>query len=119
MDRFYLEKALSNAKKLRGNQTDCENIIWQHLRGKRLENIKFRRQVPIGKYIVDFVNLEKKLIVELDSSQHLDKANKIYDDERTKFLQKYGYAVLRFNDNDVLTNLEAVLQEITNKYKNL
>ena len=72
MNRIYNSKSLNNAKSLRGNQTDCENILWQNLRAKRLNNIKFRKQVPIGKYIVDFVCLGKKLVIELDGSQHLD-----------------------------------------------
>ena len=68
MNRFYSKKSLTNAKNLRTNQTDCENILWQRIRAKRLNDIKFRRQVPIGKYIVDFVALSKNLVIELDGS---------------------------------------------------
>ena len=73
MNRHYLRKSLNNAKDLRSNQTDCENILWNNIRAKRLNNIKFRRQVPIGKYIVDFINLQTKLIIELDGSQHIEE----------------------------------------------
>ena len=72
MDRFYFEKSLTNAKNLRSNQTDCESILWQRIRAKRLNGIKFRRQVPIGRYVVDFIALSKKLVIELDGSQHFD-----------------------------------------------
>ena len=75
MNRFYLKKSLTNAKDLRANQTDCENILWQKIRAKKLSGIKFRRQVPVGNYIVDFVALSKKLIIELDGSQHIENIN--------------------------------------------
>jgi very-short-patch-repair endonuclease len=112
MKRLYLQNALNYAKGLREGQTDCENILWQNLRGKRLNNIKFRRQVPIGKYIVDFVALDKKVIVELDGSQHLDDNQLIYDKNRTIYLEKYGYKVLRIYNNYIFNNLEDVLNFI-------
>ena len=117
MKRLYSSKSLENAKNLRSNQTDCENIIWQNLRAKRLNNIKFRRQVPIGKYIVDFVNLDKKLVIELDGSQHLDAIQ--YDNNRTEYLTNLGYKVIRFNNNDIINNLESVLNKIVEEYNKL
>lgn len=119
MQRLYNQKALSNAKILRQNQTDCEYIMWQNLRGRRLNNIKFRRQIPIGKYIADFLNLEKKLIIELDGSQHLDDKQIEYDNLRIEFLIQLGYKVLRFNNNDIMNNLETVLNVIAKEYDNL
>ena len=116
-NRYYKSKSLEFSKELRSNQTDCENIIWEHLRAKRLNGIKFRRQVPIGKYIVDFVNLGKKLIIELDGSQHIENIN--YDKQRSEYLKMLGYTVLRFFDNDVISNLDGVLNEILNKYNEL
>ncbi|MGN0031681.1 MAG: endonuclease domain-containing protein [Candidatus Gastranaerophilaceae bacterium] len=117
MKRLYSSSSLENAKTLRSNQTDCENIIWQNLRAKRLNNIKFRRQVPIGKYIVDFVNLDKKLVIELDGSQHLDAIQ--YDNNRTEYLTNLGYKVVRFNNNDIINNLESVLNKIVEEYNKL
>ena len=118
MNRLYKKQSLKNAKELRKNQTDCENILWYNIRNRRLKNIKFRRQVPIGQYIVDFATLDKKLIVELDGSQHIT-TNKEYDDKRTEFLNNQGYKVLRFLDNDVINNLENVLILIADEYDNL
>ena len=117
MKRLYSSASLENAKNLRSNQTDSENIIWQNLRAKRLNNIKFRRQVPIGKYIVDFVNLDKKLIIELDGSQHLETIQ--YDSKRTEYLTNLGYKVVRFYNNDVINNLESILNKIVEEYNKL
>lgn len=119
MTRYYSQKSLIYAKNLRTDQTDCENILWQYLRGKRLNNIKFRRQVPIGKYIVDFVNLGKKLVIEIDGSQHIDEKYIEYDKTRTEFLNLNGYKVIRFFDNDVINNIEGVLNLIIETYNNI
>ena len=114
MDRFYFEKSLTNAKNLRSNQTDCENILWQRIRAKRLNGIKFKRQVPIGRYVVDFIALSKKLVIELDGSQHFDNIK--YDNKRTEDLKKLGYKVLRFWDNDIINNINDVLFKILEEY---
>ena len=114
MDRFYFEKSLTNAKNLRSKQTDCENILWQRIRAKRLNGIKFRRQVPIGRYVVDFIALSKKLVIELDGSQHFDNIK--YDNKRTEDLEKLGYKVLRFWDNEVINNIDAVLLKILEEF---
>lgn len=97
------------AKLLRKQSTDTEMFLWQHLRSKRLEGFKFRRQEPIGQYIVDFVCHEKGVIVECDGSQHIDSIN---DQARDRWLSKQGYQVLRFWDNDVLQNTKGVLETI-------
>ncbi len=117
MNRFYLKKSLTNAKDLRANQADCENILWQKIRAKKLSGIKFRRQVPVGKYIVDFVALSKKLIIELDGSQHIENID--YDKARTEYLNKLGFTVLRFLDNDVINNIDGVLLKILEEYNKL
>ena len=98
------------AKSLRSNQTDAENRIWYHLRAKRLNGHKFRCQHPIGCYIVDFVCLRLKLIIELDGSQHMEQEE--YDETRTAFLKQQGYKVLRFYNTDVLSNTDGVLSVI-------
>jgi len=100
------------AKKLRINSTDTEKYLWKYLRGKQLTGFKFRRQHTIGKYIVDFVNLERRIIIELDGGQHLENKK---DKLRDKWLKERGYDVLRFWDNKVLTNIEGVLEVIREK----
>jgi len=99
----------STAKRLRKQSTDTEQHLWRYLRSRRIESFKFRRQQPIGKYVVDFVNLEKKVVIELDGGQHaLDRGDKIRDE----WLSAEGYKVLRFWDNEVFSNLEGVLETI-------
>ncbi|MCQ8102733.1 endonuclease domain-containing protein [Methylomonas sp. SURF-2] len=100
----------SNARNLRKNQTDAEHLLWRHLRDRQLCGQKFRRQYPIDTYIVDFVCLEVKLIVELDGGQHAEQLE--YDHRRTEQLQKRGFKVLRFWNNDVLQNITSVLEAI-------
>jgi very-short-patch-repair endonuclease len=100
------------AKKLRINSTDTEKYLWKYLRGKQLTGFKFRRQHPIGKYVIDFVNLERRIIIELDGGQHLENKK---DKLRDKWLKERGYDVLRFWDNEVLTNVEGVLEVIREK----
>lgn len=100
------------AKKLRINSTDTEKYLWKYLRGRQLEGFKFRRQQPIGKYIADFINLERKIIIEVDGGQHLENKK---DKLRDKWLEEQGYEVLRFWDNEVLTNIEGVLELIREK----
>ena len=101
------------AKKLRINFTDTEKYLWKYLRGRQLEGFKFRRQHPIGKYIVDFINIESKIIIEVDGGQHLENKK---DKSRDKWLEEQGYEVLRFWDNEVLTNIEGVLESIRKKF---
>jgi len=98
------------AKGLRRQSTDVERKIWYYLRDRRFEEIKFRRQYPVGKYIVDFVCVEKKLIIEFDGSQHAwnPKRDKIRDE----WLNSQGYRILRFWNNDVTENVNGVLETI-------
>jgi very-short-patch-repair endonuclease len=100
------------ARNLRRNQTDAEKLLWFHLRNRQLAGTKFKRQTMIGKYIVDFISYEKKLIIELDGGQHNEEEQKQNDDIRTKWFEMKGYQVLRFWNNDVLNNLDAVLEKI-------
>jgi very-short-patch-repair endonuclease len=103
-------KMQHRAGELRQNQTEAEAKLWARLRAHRMAGVQFRRQHAIGNYVVDFCSPRRKLIIELDGSQHLDQAE--YDLERTKYLQSLGYRVLRFWNNDVLDNTDAVLQAI-------
>ena len=101
----------TRARTLRRKQTDAERLLWLHLRDRRLMRYKFRRQLPIGKYIADFVCLKCMLIIEVDGGQHLQEQR--YDAVRTHYLESQGFRVLRFWNNDVLGNLEAVLYALT------
>ena len=103
---------LQKAKLLRRNMTDAELKLWHFLRGNRFAGIKFKRQKPVGPYIVDFVAVERHLIIELDGAQHMEQRR--YDDLRTRYLEARGYRVLRFWNNDCLRETEAVLQAIHN-----
>ena len=103
-----------NSRRLRREMTDAEHKLWQHLRGSRLEEYKFRRQHPVYPYIADFCCLERKLIVELDGSQH----SECVDAARTWFLESHGWKVMRFWDNEVLLQAEAVVEAIWNAMEN-
>jgi len=97
------------AKDLRTHMTDAERLLWQHLRAHRLNGQKFRRQQPIGPYIVDFVHLGARLVIEADGGQHNGDAA---DQERDDWLKAEGYRVMRFWNNDILQSTDAVLEEI-------
>jgi len=98
------------ARQLRHDQTDAERKLWSRLRDRRFQDAKFRRQHPIGKYIVDFCCVESKIVVELDGGQHALRRGA--DVARTRFLKAQGYRVLRFWDNELLTNIDGVLARI-------
>ncbi len=100
------------AVELRHELTPTERKLWAYLRNDQL-GVNFRRQHAIGPYIADFCCVEEKLIIELDGSQHLEQ--EAYDAERTAFLESQGYQVLRFWNNDVLNDLEAVMRVILEK----
>jgi very-short-patch-repair endonuclease len=103
------------AKRLRKTSTDVERLLWSRLRAGRFESLKFRRQHPIGGYIVDFVCLERKLIIELDGGQHNLPDEVLRDRQRDAWLEKEGYTVLRFWDNEVLMNTDGVLDRIRDR----
>ena len=97
------------AKQLRSNMTDAEKLLWYHLRGHRFLGAKFKRQQPFGNYIVDFVCFEAMLVIEVDGSQHLEsKADKQRDD----WIRAQGFRILRFWNNEVLSETESVLEKI-------
>jgi len=106
MDKSMLRQ---RAKNLRKQSTETERHLWYNLRANRL-GVKFKRQVLIGTYIVDFVCLQKQLIIELDGSQHFD--NQKYDMERTAWLNARGFKVLRFWNNEVLQQTTSVIEII-------
>jgi very-short-patch-repair endonuclease len=97
-------------KLLRKRMTNAESVLWNRLRSRQIEGIKFRRQEPIGCYIVDFVCHEKRIVIEVDGGQHATEKEK--DNERDNWLNGEGYVVLRFWNNEVLKNIEGVLEVI-------
>jgi 5-methyltetrahydrofolate--homocysteine methyltransferase len=103
---------LEYSKKMRNQPTEAESLLWDVLSNKKLNGYKFRRQHIIGNYITDFICLKTNLIVEVDGSVHQLPENKISDKERTEWLQEEGYRVIRFRNNEVLSNLDKILEEI-------
>ncbi len=100
------KKTLSRARSLRRTMTEAERVIWTKLRGRRFAQFKFRRQVPLGPFIVDFLCFERTLVIELDGGQHVRR--KHYDEERSRWLQEQGYRVVRIWNHHVWTESEAV-----------
>jgi very-short-patch-repair endonuclease len=106
MKKHSIDGAGARARTLRQNMTDAERQVWQMLRAQQMKGHKFRRQVPIGRYIADFVCHEARLIVEIDGGQHDGSSPR--EAERNGFLQNQGYRILRFWNNEVLANLDGV-----------
>jgi very-short-patch-repair endonuclease len=104
------EKSLGRARALRRRMTKAERKLWAKLRNRGLAGTKFRRQVPIGPFIVDFVCIEKGLIIEIDGGQHAPR--EYTDGKRTRALASFGYRVVRFWNNEVLNNRDGVLARI-------
>ncbi len=102
------------AKSLRQNQTEAEKKLWRMLRDRRLEGWKFRRQVPLGSYVVDFYCSKAKLIVEADGGQHAESAT---DDIRTAWLIQNGYRVKRYWNNEILLNPEGIFLDLIEQLK--
>ena len=101
-------KSLDHARRLRKDMTDAERALWRLLRDRRIDGWRFRRQEPIDRYIVDFVCFDARLVIEVDGGQH----NAEVDGKRTAWLEGNGYRVLRFWNNEMLTNMDGVLQTI-------
>jgi very-short-patch-repair endonuclease len=107
----YASKAeIKRARQLRTAMTDAELRLWMRLRGKQIELQRFRRQVPIGPYVADFLCGAARLIVEVDGGQHT--TNSAHDDRRTAWLESQGFKVVRFWDNDVLLDTDSVVDSI-------
>ena len=107
---FPHRPAISLARKLRKDQTDTERKLWSLLKSRSLLGYKFRRQRPIGLYVVDFCCMKPRLIIEADGAQHSRKSDE--EVTRTSFLEKRGFLVIRFWDNDILLRPNAVLEGI-------
>jgi very-short-patch-repair endonuclease len=101
------------SRRLRGSMTVAEQKLWSMLRKRQIGGFKFRRQHPLGSFILDFACLEAKLVIEVDGGQHADQQD--YDKQRTDWLQRQGYHVIRFWNNEVLNDIEAVKEAIWRK----
>jgi len=110
MKKHTADGAHARARALRQDMTEPEKRVWRILRSGQIKGHKFRRQVPIGRYIADFVCHKARLIVEIDGGQH-DRSS-CHEVERTEFLQNEGYRVLRFWNNEILENLDGVHRTI-------
>jgi very-short-patch-repair endonuclease len=110
-DHRTRKPTLAKARRLRSDMTEAEKRVWYLLRRGHFGGLKFRRQAPIGPYIVDFACLSERLVIELDGGQH--DANAAEDARRTTWLEAQGYRVLRFWNNEVFENLDAVLRAIS------
>jgi very-short-patch-repair endonuclease len=112
MRKDLTSKKKALARELRKKSTPQEIIFWSKTKGRKFRNLKFRRQHLLGKYVVDFICLEKKLIIELDGYQHKEEERKTYDIERTLFLERMGFKIIRFWNNEINNNLDGVFLRI-------
>ena len=117
ISHFYTKESLLYSKDLRKNMTPAEKLLWYYLRNRQLAGLKFRRQEAFGKYILDFVCYEQKLVIELDGSGHLNDKQKEHDIIRNKFIEQNGYKIIRIFNNEVQNNIEGVLEYILKNIK--
>jgi len=116
--RVFNRKYLKQKRKdLRNEPTRAEAFLWGYLKGSKFEGRKFRRQTSIKSFIVDFYCPDEKLVIELDGEPHFNEEAIKYDEERTKKLEELGLKVIRFQNQDVLYNLDSVLEEIKKSFK--
>jgi very-short-patch-repair endonuclease len=104
-------------KQLRNNMTMAENILWGKLKGKQIETCKFRRQYSVNEFVIDFYCPELKLAIEIDGESHFQDNAVEYDKERQVLIESIGIEFLRFNNNEVYTNLNGVLEVIAEKVR--
>ncbi len=115
MHIFASPRIFEYAKELRRNTTPAEELLWEHLRDRKMEGEKFRRQHPGKKFVVDLYCYKLRLGIELDGKQHSDPVNMFYDNDRTEVLEGYTVHILRFRNQDVFDRLEFVLETIRKK----
>ena len=113
-----LERFKARAKRLRKTQSNAETKLWQALRNRRLARHKFRRQYPIDRYVVDFIVLDAKLVIEVDGATHSTDVELAHDAERTRTLESLGFNVIRVTNTDVYDNLDGVLEMICSTLDN-
>ncbi len=108
-----------NRKKLRANSTEAENILWEHLRDKKLSGLKFKRQYSIDQFVVDFYCPKLKLAVELDGKIHLKKEVKNHDENRDGYLSEFGIKILRIKNEVILNEIDKALEIINEKIEEI
>ena len=122
MRTFDLPPATKESKKLarflRKNMTPAEKILWAHIRKKQLK-LRFRRQHPIDKYVVDFIALYVGLVIEVDGGHHYEIEQMKKDNKRTKYLENLGLTVIRYNNHEINTNLQGVIHHLHEVIRNL
>jgi very-short-patch-repair endonuclease len=111
-DEEEIDTRIPRARQLRRDMTEAERKFWWHLRRVPIDHSHFRRQATIGPFFADFACHERRLIIEVDGSQHNDPDNVVRDAERSAYLRSQGYRILRFWNNDVLKNIDNVMKEI-------
>ena len=109
---YPLEMLTTRARSLRKEMTPAEIKLWSVLRGRQISGHRFRRQHPFERYIIDFICLEKRVVIEVDGAQHFEPEALEYDAQRTRWLQSNGYVVVRFSNIEVFTKFEGVLMAI-------
>ena len=107
-----MNNQIENSRQLRKNMTPQEKKLWSVIRNRQFFGYRFRRQFPIGQYIVDFICREKKIIIEIDGGQHNEDINIYYDNKRTEYLMTEGYNVIRFWNNDIDKNIYGVYEKL-------
>ena len=110
--QLYNQKLIINSRTLRSGMTDAEYVLWKRIRHKQVRDLQFYRQKPLLKFIVDFYCPKAKLVIELDGSQHFEEEHRAADAERDVALTGLGLRVLRFDNRQVLTEIEAVMTVI-------
>jgi len=108
----YKTDLKANARQLRKDMTDSERKLWLRLRGKQILNVQFYRQKTIGNYIVDFYASKAKIVIEVDGSQHLEEGRELKDEQRDEHLRNQGLYVLRFNNLQVLQEIDSVMEVV-------
>lgn len=107
----YLQRTKPFARTLRKNMTPAELTLWGHIRRRQLGH-RFRRQLPVGNCIIDFASLQTGLAIEIDGGQHYARSQRKKDLRRTSYLESLGFTVIRFNNHEVLSNIEGVVERI-------
>lgn len=110
--RYGWRSLIERRKEFRENPTDAEAILWDHLKGKKFNNLKFRRQHGIGPFVVDFYHGKTRTVIEIDGNVHEQAVVKEYDESRQKYLEELGYSFLRFKNEEIFHNSERVLEAI-------
>lgn len=108
---------IDRARELRQRQTEAEKFVWRRLRHRRFAGFKFRRQVPLGNYILAFVCYESRLVLELDGGQHNESAQRAYEWQRDEWIRSQGFAVLRFWNHEVFTEWSVIEEVIWRELK--